>query len=294
MLRAFSLAPGLLAACLLVWPASAAVYTWTDAQGRVNMADDLSRVPARYRKQASASRRDVIARPKRWNRVETPTPAALSRSASRGAKSSGEAVVHVISVDRAGAELRVWADLDGQMRAPFIVDTGAMINTIPKWVVDEMGVTIDEQTPSTHVVGISGQPMFVHVITLGSVNVNGAEVDDVEFAVLPTQRRGLLGMPFFNHFKVSTDPSRGILRLEEIDLNAVEGVFGGQNERSWRQDFRAIRRQLDLIEHRRQQIPSHFPEAHEQLDEREAYWDAQLDDLEYKASQAGVPPTWRE
>ena len=293
MRRTLRLTVLLLAACAFAAPAQAEVYTWTDASGRMHMADDLSKVPAEYRRQASKSRRDEIARPKSWSQLEenrgVATPAARRKSAS-----AGRGRVHLLSVEQAGAELAVWAELDGGMRAPFIVDTGAMINTIPQWVVDEMGITIDDNTPSMYVRGISGQPMFVHVVTLGSVSIGGAEVEDVEMAVLGTQRRGLLGMPFFNHFKVSTDPARGLLRLEEIDLNAVEGVYGGQNEGAWRKDFRFILNQIATVERRQKSIPSHFPEAHEQLEERLEYWERQLDDLETKASQAGVPAAWRE
>ncbi len=283
----------LLLVCVLAAPAAAEVYTWTDAHGRVHMTDDLSNVPPEYRRQANDSRRDEIVRPPRWNDMNRDgATTRLAPPASR--ERSDEPVVHVLRVDRAGSELSVWAELDGGMRAPFIVDTGAMINTIPAWVVEEMGIVIDEDTPATFVRGISGQAMFVPVITLRSVSIGGAEVEDVELAVLSTQSRGLLGMPFFNHFKVSTDPSRGTLTLEEIDLNGVEGVYGGQNERAWRHDFRFVQHMLDTIERRRESVPDEFSGYHEKLDKMQSYWELQLDELELKASRAGVPPAWRE
>ena len=38
--------------CLLVDPALAEIYQWTDQTGRVHFTQDLSKIPARYRRQA--------------------------------------------------------------------------------------------------------------------------------------------------------------------------------------------------------------------------------------------------
>ena len=62
-------------------------------------------------------------------------------------------------------------------------------------------------------------------------------VENVEMAVLDTMSSGLLGMPFFNHFQVNIDPAQGELRLTEIDLEKVDGVYGGMGEDAWRQRF---------------------------------------------------------
>ena len=280
-------------------PAGAEVFTWVDQHGRMHMADDLSKVPAEYREQAQKGKRDSVQRPRSWNDVDG---AAIHRKpsaaepASRSKKTSGPKI-HVLKVARAGAEMRVVAELDGGVRAPFIVDTGAMLNTMPAWVADELGVTIDGDTPRTIVSGISGKPMMVPVITVRSVSISGAEVEDVDFAILNTQNRGLLGMPFFNHFKVSTDPLRGELTLEEIDLESAEGVYGGHNEQTWKRKFRMIRSMLDQIERYRESVPElalGAEKAYEELDSMESYWERQLDELELRASRAGVPRAWRE
>ena len=132
-------------------------------------------------------------------------------------------------------------------------------------------------------------------ITRGELNyVAPAEVEDVEMAVLATQNVGLLGMPFFNHFKVSTDPIRGRLTLEEIDLDSIEGVYGGQNEAAWRQDFRFVRYMLEQASLYEDEIPSGMTELEEKLEKARNYWERQLDRLELKASRAGVPTAWRE
>ena len=278
--------------CLLALPLHAEVYTWTDEQGRVHMTDDLSKVPAQHRRRAEEARRDTVEDPEGWNAVtpaaagSRPSPAAIQkRSASKPKK-------HVLGVSVAGREMRVTADLDGTY-VPFIVDTGAMSCTIPMWAVREMGIEFDDDTPRIMVRGISGKAMMVPVITVGTVRVGSAEVEDVEMAVLDTQSTGLLGMTFFNHFKVTTDPARGLLTLEEIDLNSIAGVYGGLGERAWRSKFAYLNWMLASIDGYRDRAES-YPEFEERLDQMQDYWEGQLDTLELKASRAGVPRAWRE
>ena len=109
--------------------------------------------------------------------------------------------------------------------------------------------------------------------------------------------QGLLGMPFFNHFKVHTDPTQGRLTLEEIDLEGIEGVYGGLDEKAWRSKFRQIYGQLAHLQEMKENIPSYFETASgpyvEQIEEREEYWRDQLDNLETRATRAGVPASWR-
>lgn len=301
----------LIAGLLLALPASAEVFTWVDGQGRMHMADDLSKVPAAYRVQAQKGMRDSVDKPRSWTEIEgggvhvTPaesSPASTPKSskglkALKGSKKTAPPKIFKLKVDRAGSEMSLVAELDGGVRAPFIVDTGAMLNTMPAWVAEELGATVDEDTPQTLVTGISGTPMMVPVITVRSVNLGGAEVEDVDFAILSTQNRGLLGMPFFNHFKVSTDPLSGVLTLEEIDLENAEGVYGGHNEGTWKRKFRMVRYMLGEVERYRAAVPEGIlgsDAAFEELDTMEAYWERQMDDLELKASRAGVPRAWRE
>ncbi len=139
--------------------------------------------------------------------------------------------------------------------------------------------------------------MQVPVITVARVEVGTAVVENVEMAVLSTMRRGLLGMPFFNHFRVHTDPTTGRLTLEEIDLDSVEGVHGGLGERAWRSKFAQIHRQLERLNELKENIPSHFETASgpyvERLELKEEYWRVQLEDLEDKATRASVPAASR-
>jgi len=275
-------------AMLLPVAADAQLYQWTDAEGRLHVTDDLSRVPPRQRPLAEQPR----ATDANWNQI---APAPDREAEAKGsAASSGRGTRHVIPVARAGLELSVYATLNGRTRARFTVDTGASVNTIPRKVVEELGIPIDETTPVTAVAGISGRPVLVPVVTVGRVSLRNASVENVEMAVLDTMDYGLLGMPYFNNFKVAVDPSQGILALEEIDLDAIEGVYGGYGERYWRTRFAMMRGMLEQIETYRQDVPTTHTGILEKLDKAERYWRGQYEELEAKASRAQVPRAWRD
>ena len=190
--------------------------------------------------------------------------------------------------------MRVFASLNGGRGIPFIVDTGAMLNTIPREAVQELGIRIGEDSPVTAVTGIGGKTMLVPVVTIRTVDLGGAIVENVEMAVLDTMSSGLLGMPFFNNFKVQTDPSRGTLTIEELDLNAIEGIYGGHDEKTWRRKFGWVRYQRNRLKTYRHELPDEYITVHERLERSEIYWEQQLELLEMKASRAGVPRAWRE
>ena len=297
------LGAALLSAALLIpGVCSAQLYRWTDENGRLHVTDDLSRVPdsIRGRLELEGEQQELQSPDSlpNWNQIPPRGQAVPGARSETGSAAEDPAPAtpkrHVIPVRRAGLELAVSALLDGRVTAEFKVDTGASINTIPRSVVDELGILIDEDTPVTVVVGIGGKPMLVPVVELREVRLGDAVVERVEAAVLDTMSYGLLGMPFFNHFRVETDPVRGRLTLEEVDLASVEGVYGGYPEEYWRARFGMIQAQLHKIDGYRSRLPEEFGELHERLDAAGRYWNDQYETLELRASQDGVPRTWRE
>ena len=281
-------------ACLLAAPAWAEFYQWVDAQGRVHMTDDLSQIPPTQRAQAEkAAKQKATGSSPRWNSIKS-QPKPRETDESELPKAAAEPRVHVIPVERAGTRLMVVALLNGSTRAWFKVDTGAEVNMIPRSVVDAMGIQIDAATPTMAVVGISGRPMQLPIITLEEVRLGDARVRDVDMVVNDRRSDGLLGMTFFNHFKVHTDPLAGKLTLEEVDLAAAEGVHGGFGESYWRREFQTLHRQLAALKGERKQLPSTHITWHEQLDEQERALRRRFDDLHQRAARYGVPQGWRE
>lgn len=276
-------------------PAAAGeLYKWVDERGRFHMTDDLSQVPPQQRPAARVEPvdPDAPATPSRWNSMQASSHGYAQELGA--VLSPGDGAVHVIRIKRAGRAVHVVATLNGHGTARYMVDTGASINTIPRSTVERLGIRIDESTPRTFISGIGGKVMKVPVVTLRSVEIGGARVENVEMAVLDTLREGLLGMPFFNHFRVSLDPTAGTLTLEEIDLNGIEGVYGGYDESTWRQKFGMLHSQIDGLERRLRITPDESYISRGEIEELSVYWRKQLQALERKARQAGVPRTWRE
>jgi Aspartyl protease/Domain of unknown function (DUF4124) len=298
------------ALCLLAAGARADLYRWVDSQGRVHVTDDKTQIP----RGATVTVTPTRARPATSGAASdgsgaAPAQAAAARGVRRADSShtvmalepSGheepETVTHVLRFQRAGQEISLDVALGDRVHCDFKVDTGASLNTIPAWAVKEMGIDIDADTPTISLVGISGKPARVPLVVIPSVRIGTVYVENVEMAVLDTMSSGLLGMPFFNHFQVNIDPAQGELRLTEIDLDKVDGIYGGMGEDAWRQRFGQLNHRLALIRKARDSVPDESATVAElylqRLDEEEAKVQAQLDALEDRAQAAGVPSSWR-
>jgi len=297
--------------CALAAGARADLYRWVDPQGGVHVTEDKSEIPRGAVVTVEPSRKTPASGDAEPG---SPAPAAPARGAARAASVSHQAVlavapvpaeaeprpesiVHILRYQRAGQEISLDASLADRVRCDFKVDTGASINTIPLWAVKELGLDIDKDTPTISVVGISGKPARVPLVMVPSVRIGSVYVENVEMAVLDTMGTGLLGMPFFNHFQVHIDPAEGELRLTEIDLDKVDGIYGGMGEDAWRQRFAQLHHRLALIRKAREKVPDESATVAElylqRLDEEEAKVQSQLEALEDRAQAAGVPASWR-
>ncbi len=288
--------------CALAAPARADLYRWVDAQGQVHVSDDRSQVPSGSTVTVQPTRPRPSAEPAAPAAAPAPKakrqPRRILAIEQHDSIQEGEVGrTHVLHFARAGHEIALDVMLDEHAHCDFKVDTGASLNTVPAWVVRELGIEIDKDTPRIALVGISGKPALVPVIIMPSVRIDSVYVENVEMAVLDTMTSGLLGMPFFNHFKVQIDPGKGELRLTEIDLDQVEGVYAGMGEDSWRQRFRQLHERLALIQKARESVPEESETMAQNyfadLDRAEAKAQQELDELEDRAQAAGVPANWR-
>jgi len=289
-----------IAICASALAARADLYRWVDSDGQVHVSDDRSDVPAGATVTVQPTRRPAPPGP------ATPDPAAsapapprpvMSVSPKPAKASDAPARVHVLHFQQAGQDISLNVLLGERTVCELKVDTGASINTVPRRVVEERGIEIKRYTPRISLVGISGKPALVPVVTIPSVRVGTVYVENVEMAVLDTMNAGLLGLPFFNRFKVQIDPAHGELRLTEVDLDKVDGIYGGMGEQAWRQRFQQLQGRLAAIRKARESVPeeSETMAANylDKLDREEARAQAELDELEDRAQEAGVPANWR-
>src|SRR6185503_7266688 len=103
-----------------------------------------------------------------------------------------------------------------------------------------------------------------------------AVVENLEMRVLDTMQEGLLRMPFFNHFRVSTDPTAGTLTLEEIDPEQMDSMAGGLNERAWNEQFARLHAELESTRSRLANVPSQYVSRRERLEKRVSELERQL------------------
>jgi hypothetical protein len=279
-------------ASLFAAPARAELYRWVDAAGIVHLTENLLEVPPEQRPRADQEAVGRERRPARFGRIEAPLPAAAAPQARELAGKPG--AVHRLTIARAGNEIRLEVELNGSVAVPFIADTGASINTIPRWAVQQLGIEVPRDAPVIGMAGVSGQPMRVPLVEIDSVRVGTALVENLEMAVIDTLDTGLLGMPFFNHFKTQIDPAQGVMTLEELAPGAVEGAYGGYDETMWRRKYAQIRREQERIDALIDQVPSSYTTIIDKLEAERDYWDGQLEQLEDRAQRAGVPHSWRD
>ncbi|TMA31695.1 MAG: DUF4124 domain-containing protein [Deltaproteobacteria bacterium] len=278
--RALGLAAAVLA---LAAPGRAEIYRWTDAQGRIHFTERIDQVPPEHRNAA----RESATASRGAERVQiyssSPSGAPASPAPDRAARRAIE-----IPFTRIGSLMRVDATVNDLVSVPFLIDTGASGVSIPSAYVARLGVRIRPDTPSVQVTtanGVVARPL----ISLQSVEIEGARVENLAATVDFGLEFGLLGGSFFNNYVYRVDAARSVITLEP---NAE--IRGGMSEAQWRDHFRSWINPLQRLEAYLRDHP--YLDDHERasLAVRKQQLEAGLSDLERNADEAGVPQVWRE
>lgn len=278
--------------CLLFGAAGsslqAEIYKWTDSAGRLHFSQDLGKVPPEKRSAAVAAAKS----PKR-DRLQVysaPRSAASAGPASAfsagGAMRSGRAMR--IPFERHGSLMKVEVLLNGRIKAPFYIDTGASGVSIPWAVSQQLGIRIGPNTPRIRARtanGIISEPL----ITLQSVQLGPARVTNLKAAVSGSMNIGLLGGAFFNNFVYQVDSAAGAITLIPNDR-----VRGGMDKDQWLERFEAIREPLGRLDAYIEKGGFMDKGRVRELEKHRQQLRAALENLEQKANGAGVPRGWRQ
>jgi clan AA aspartic protease (TIGR02281 family) len=200
--------------------------------------------------------------------------------------------VHRIQVATAGSAMRATVLINGQVKVPFILDTGATDVALPSWAAEELG--LDLSNARTQYYNTANGTVAKKVTQLESVRLGSAEVRNVPASISTTMDVGLLGLSFFNHFKYDFDPSTGVVTLRENDLEESGALRGGRSQQQWQAQFRSALAGIARGEEMLDNVPFSRSRRRAEIEEAIVELKRQLELLEGEADEARVPFSWRE
>ncbi len=266
------------------------MYRWVDEKGVLHFADDLSRVPEKYRPDAE------ILKPSK----------ELSSPEIKGEREGPQTSLPIpTSSTPQGIEINLYRRyelwlaevmLNERVKKHLVVDSGASFILISQQTAKELGVTIDESTPFIPGSTVSGT-ILTPLVTLKSVKVGNAAVENVEAVVysMPSGQDGLLGNSFLNKFKVVLDSINSKMILWPMKGTASPDRPGGYSRDYWVGQFRFYNRNLEELRKQRTKYDSQGARSEaNRVNNAIRYFENQLNELERRASSVSVPRNWRE
>ena len=276
-----------LLAVLPAW-ATAEVYRWTDAEGRVHFTQDLSRVPPGQRGAAAAA-----ARAQGESRVQTFESPAARAPAAPAPDSSPTGREYRVRVQRAGPGMLVVAKVNGVHEVPFLIDTGATDVLIPRSIAARIGLEVGPETRTKRYATANG--MVEHpVVMLDSVDLGGAVAREVPASIGPELSFGLLGLSYFNRFTYHVDAAQGLVTLVPNGLAETGAIRGGRSEAQWRAEYRNLHDRVARLEGEATRTPESHGRERRRLEAASADLARELALLDSEADRARVPVGWRE
>jgi hypothetical protein len=115
----------------------------------------------------------------------------------------------------------VQATLNQMHPATLIVDTGAQSTIVSPSLVQRLGIVVPTDAPRREVSVVGGNTLEMPFVKLATLRVGSAKVEEMEvgvFEVTPSSRgiHGLLGADFLHRFRLTLDPSEGVMHLEPL------------------------------------------------------------------------------
>jgi clan AA aspartic protease (TIGR02281 family) len=128
-------------------------------------------------------------------------------------------IKHAVDFDREGLNIIVDVMLNGIIKTPLMVDTGASVVVISKNLAERLGLKT-ELNPPLMMTLADGRKVPATPVVLESIKIGDVEVRNVKAAVIETnevrEEYGLLGMSFLENFVVRIDAKANRLIFEEF------------------------------------------------------------------------------
>jgi len=271
-------------------PAGAEIYKWVDGDGKVHFTMDLTQVPPGQRRasERGAKLRSETDRVQRHSGDASVPPARRASGRGRGGQKT-----YTVRVPPGATTMQVLVELNDRVTAPFIIDTGASDVVLPRAVANELGLETGNETLTLQYRTANGV-VESPVVTLDSVNLGGARVENVHASISDSLRVGLLGLTYFNFFHYEIDAARGLVHLTPNGVAESGAVRGGRSEAQWRSTFKSVRLRMESIQEEIERTPTSHSRKRADLEDQRGRLLTQLASLEAEADQARVPFAWRE
>ncbi len=275
---------------VFVSPGYGEMYKWVDEKGTLHFADDLSKVPEKYRPDA-----EMLKAPKETSSPEVKEKVKESQT-SLSTPTTSESKGFEVDLFRRHELWLAEVVLNERVKRYLVVDSGASFILISQQTAKDLGVTIDESTPFIPGNTVSGV-ILTPLVTLKSVKVGNAAVENVEAVIysMPSGQDGLLGNSFLNKFKVVLDAINSKMILYSMKGIPSPDRPGGYSRDYWVGQFRFYNRNLAELQKLKARYESQGARSEaNRVTNAIQYFENQLSDLERRASFAGVPRNWRE
>ncbi len=253
---------------MLASPSQSAIYKWKDENGKTHFTDNLSKIPPQYRKKGELKTMKG-APADSLEPVKLIYPEKQSNS-------------YAIPVKPYRGHFIVEVQINGNIKANLMVDTGASIVILSEPLGERLGVKNNKDFPSMSFNTAGGKvesPLFV----LQSLKIGEAEVFGLEASTNPNFKGavdGLLGMSFLGEFKVEIDRENSKMLLKPT-AEKGEMLWDGHNEAWWRKKYqtyvknmRGLRNYVNKYMmsakeyHNSRKMIAHYAKLHEVLDKR--------------------------
>lgn len=192
------------------------VYKWVDKDGSIHFTDDPSNIPAVGRSEIKT----VIEEPEE--------------------RSIGVGGVYTADLTQSGMSFYVRADINSGSHVNLLIDSGAAITILTEKTARSLGLPKPSGLPKMRVITAGGKS-WIRLVTLKSVNVGGAIVEDVEAGItdqIGGEIDGLLGMSFLGDFVYQIDS--GKKKLELTNEKPDSEVYGGHGKEWWARKFKRV------------------------------------------------------
>lgn len=271
---------------VFITPSYGDTYKYVDEKGTVHFVDDISKIPEKYQPDAEL----------RKTPQETSAPEMKTKPSVSPVPKAPEPEGVEVNLLRRHELMLAEVLLNSRVRQYFIVDTGASFTLINWQTAKDLDLIVNESTPFIPIFTAS-QLILTPLVTLKSMRVGNAEVENVDVLIhnLPSNSAGLLGNSFLNKFRVTLDSINGKMTLLSMQGVASPDRPGGYGRDYWVGQFRFYNRNLAELKSLKAKYENQGNRSElNRVNNAIRYFETQLNELERKASFAGVPRNWRD